>query len=168
MVDNQSVAIGGHCASSQTDFRRPVHCILGLPFDAVNTSEVMHRIWTASDSSRCFLSTPNLNFLIASQKNAAFRDSILRSDLSIADGMPLVWIASLLGIPIRERVAGSDVFEALSNGAGAQIKVYFFGGADGVAKQASDRLNALAQSNLRCVGYASPGFGSIEQMSDPD
>ena len=168
MGANQPAAVSGNHASLRTDFRRPVHCILGLPFDAVSMNEVMRRIGSASVSRRCFLSTPNLNFLIASQSNAAFRDSVIRSDLSVADGMPLVWIASLLGIPIRERVAGSDVFEALARDGETKLKVFFFGGTPHVAEQACNRLNGMPESNLRCVGYASPGFGSIEEMSDPE
>ncbi len=151
----------------RTDFRRPVHCVLGLPFDAVSRNEAIRRIESASALRRCFLSTPNLNFLVASQRNAAFRNSVIRSDLSIADGMPLVWIASLLGLPIRQRVSGSDLFEAFSRGEGRALKVFFFGGPDGVAEEACRRLNAVSV-RMRCVGFASPGFGTVEQMSDPE
>src|SRR5690606_13363441 len=88
------------------------------------------------------------------------------------DGMPLVWIARLLGLPIRERVAGSTLFEALRHGEARRtsaglLSVYFFGGPDGVAERADEKLNA-STSWLRCVGYRSPGFASIEEMSDAE
>jgi N-acetylglucosaminyldiphosphoundecaprenol N-acetyl-beta-D-mannosaminyltransferase len=76
-------------------------------------------------------------------------------------------MARLLGVPIPERVTGSDLFEALVRGEGRALTVYFFGGPDGVAEAASARLNAMA-GPMRCVGFASPGFGSVEQMSDPE
>ncbi len=114
--------------------------------------------------SPCFLSTPNLNFLIAAQTDIAFRNSVINSDLSIADGMPLIWIARLLGIPIRERVAGSALFDMLRNSSGKPISVFFFGGPDGAAEAACRRLN-LEGKGLSCVGFESPGFGSIEEMS---
>jgi UDP-N-acetyl-D-mannosaminuronic acid transferase (WecB/TagA/CpsF family) len=41
-----------------------------------------------------------------------FRESLLISDLCPVDGMPLVWIAHLLGIPIQGRLSGSDIFDA--------------------------------------------------------
>jgi N-acetylglucosaminyldiphosphoundecaprenol N-acetyl-beta-D-mannosaminyltransferase len=144
-----------------------VHCVLGLPFDAISKSEAIRHIDSASSSRRCFLSTPNLNFLIASRRNAQFRDSVIRSDLSVADGMPLVWIASLLGVPIRERVSGSDLFEAFTRREGRALKVFFFGGPDGVAQDACRRLNAMTGA-MRCVGFASPGFGTVEQLSRPE
>jgi len=93
-----------------------------------------------------------------------FRNSVINSDLSIADGMPLIWLARLLRLPIRERVAGSDVFQALRQSAGPPLSVYFFGGAPGVAAEACRNLNS-GSSGLLCVGYYCPGFGPIAEMS---
>lgn len=153
----------------QTDFQRQVVCILGLPFDVISTEQAVDKLSNAAHHyQRCFLSTPNLNFVVASLAGGAFRDSVIRSDLSVADGMPLVWIAKLLGLPVTERVAGSTLFERLrtrTDGA-EKLRVYFFGGPDGVAATAAEKLNASA-SGLVCTGYESPGFGSIEQMSTP-
>ena len=147
------------------DFDREVYCLLGLPFDAVDVAQVVRRLRQAARERRpCFLSTPNLNFLIGCRTDSQFRDSVVRSDLSIADGMPLVWIARLLGVPIRDRTAGSSVFEALRHDAAERMSVFFFGGPDGVAETACRRLNE-ASPGLRCVGYESPGFGSIDDMS---
>ena len=147
------------------DFSREVHCLLGLPFDAVNMEEAEQRLRAAiAYRSPCFLSTPNLNFLIAAQSDIAFRNSVINSDLSIADGMPLVWISRLLGIPIRQRVAGSALFDTLRNDSGKPISVFFFGGPDGAAQAASQKLN-LEGKGLTCVGFESPGFGTIEEMS---
>jgi len=147
------------------DFERNVHCLLGLPFDAVDVSGALQRVRDAAVLRHpCFVSTPNLNFLVACQSDAAFRDSVMRSDLSLADGMPLVWMARLLGLPIRERVAGSSLFDALRRDAERPLSVYFFGGPPGIADRACARLNAEARG-LRCVGFTDPGFGSVEDMS---
>lgn len=147
------------------DFGRNVHCLLGLPFDAVDVSGALQRVRDAAVLRHpCFVSTPNLNFLVACQSDAAFRDSVMRSDLSLADGMPLIWMARLLGLPIRERVAGSSLFDALRRDAKRPLSVYFFGGPPGIADQACARLNAEARG-LRCVGFTDPGFGSVEDMS---
>ena len=146
-------------------FRREVYCILGLPFDAVDMAGAVQRVRdAAAQRTAYFISTPNLNFLIGCRTDSQFRDSVINSDLSIADGMPLVWIARLLGIPIRERVAGSGLFEQLREGTSTQLLVYFFGGMEGVAEAACRRLNA-EPSGLGCAGFESPGFGSVEQMS---
>ena len=90
------------------DFDREVYCIAGLPFDAVNLSQTMSRLRDAKfNKSTCFLTTPNLNFLALAQDDADFRNSVIHSDIVIADGTPIVWIAKLLSIPIREGFGGS-------------------------------------------------------------
>lgn len=151
---------------SQPDYSREVHCLLGLPFDAINLEQATQRIRGAIDRhTPCFLSTPNLNFLIAAQSDTAFRDSVVHSDLSVADGMPIVWMAKLLGIPLQERVAGSDLFEQLRQSSSGNLSVYFFGGPEGVAEIACNQLTA-SPSAMRCAGFASPGFGSLQDMSD--
>lgn len=147
------------------DFDRNIHCLLGLPVDAVDMAQAKKHVRvSAQKNTPCFLSTPNLNFLIACQKDAKFRDAVINSDLSIADGMPLVWLARLLGIPIAERVAGSDLFEQLRKDTAPPLSVYFFGGVENVAETACRRLNAES-GGFTCAGYTAPGFGSIEEMS---
>lgn len=149
-------------------FGRNVHCLLGLPFDAVDMAGAVSRIHDAATRRQsCYFSTPNLNFLVACLTDDAFRNSVIDSDLSIADGTPLVWIAKLLGIPIHERVAGSDVFENLRRGNRERIAVYFFGSEKAVVEAARRRLNS-GPSGLVCVGYECPGFGSVEDMSSDE
>jgi N-acetylglucosaminyldiphosphoundecaprenol N-acetyl-beta-D-mannosaminyltransferase len=145
---------------------RNVHYLLGLPFDALTLDQAVAQVrWAAQTHTPCFFSTPNLNFLIAAQSNTAFKQSVIDSDLSLADGMPIVWLAKLVGLPIPERVAGSDVFEALRKPhGGKKTKVYFFGGPPGVAQLAAEKINS-EDGGLVCVGYETPGFGNVEEMS---
>ena len=124
---------------------------------------------SAVDKSPCFLSTPNLNFLIASQSDPDFRRSVINSHLSIADGMPLIWVARLLDIPLPARVAGSELIEMLRRRdfkPNKVINIFFFGGEDGVAEQACQVINT-EKGGLACAGFHSPGFGSISDMSVP-
>jgi N-acetylglucosaminyldiphosphoundecaprenol N-acetyl-beta-D-mannosaminyltransferase len=115
------------------------------------------------------LSTPNLNFFITCRTNRAFKESLLMSDLCPADGMPVVWIARLMGLPIRQRVAGSDIIEALKSQSSDRrpSRAFFFGGADGVAAAAAATLNSES-CGLVCVGAFCPGFGSVEEMSSDE
>ena len=151
------------------DLQRDVYCILGMPIDAINMADVVKRIDEAvATRSALRISTPNLNFLSNSLFDMEFRESLLDSDLCPADGMPVVWIARLIGAPIKQRVSGSDIFETLKlNDPGLPLKVFFFGGEDSVAEEAARTLNAKP-SGLRCVGALNPGFGSIEEMSRDD
>lgn len=155
-------------AFAPPDFERRVYCLLGLPVDAVTKQETLDRLREAiTRRSRRVWTTPNVNHLVACQTDRSFRDTMLHSDLLTADGMPLVLIARMLGVPLRERVAGSNVFELLMQGAAGPARVYFFGGERGVAARASARLSEISR-HMRCVGYCAPGFGSVESMCTDD
>jgi len=152
------------------DLTRNVYCILGLPIDAINMPTILRRIdAVAAGRAPFFISTPNLNFLVQSRSDPEFRESVLDSDLCPADGMPIVWIARLIGVPIKQRVSGSDIFDALKarEPLGDSLRVFLFGGEEGVAAAAESVLNATS-SGLKCVGTLNPGFGSVEDMSRDD
>ena len=152
------------------DLAREVYCILGMPIDAIEMPAALRRIEKAAAGAAPFvISTPNLNFLVNSQRDSEFRDSLLFSDLCPADGMPIVWIARLTGIPIKHRIAGSDIFEALKSRRNSEppLKVFFFGATEAVAAAAARALN-VDPAALSCVGWACPGFGTVEELSaDP-
>ncbi|WP_339776278.1 WecB/TagA/CpsF family glycosyltransferase [uncultured Methylophaga sp.] len=145
------------------------YCLLGLPFDAVSLSDAADIIIESIDQKTpCFLSTPNLNFTVMAQDDVGFYDSVIQSDLVVADGMPLIWVAKLLDMPIDERVAGSDLFAYLSDKPRVKkIRVFFFGGETGIAEKAHHELNRTS-SGMESCGFYDPGFVSIEEMSNND
>jgi N-acetylglucosaminyldiphosphoundecaprenol N-acetyl-beta-D-mannosaminyltransferase len=153
---------------SLTEYRfRQQWFLLGLPFDAVTLDQACDRVYQAVDSrARCFISTPNLNFVINADKDPEFARSVWLSDLNLADGMPLIWAARWLKIPLPERVAGSTLFDALVQRATAErpLKIFFFGGDPGVAEAAAGVLNSQS-GHAVCCGYLDPGRGSVESMS---
>jgi N-acetylglucosaminyldiphosphoundecaprenol N-acetyl-beta-D-mannosaminyltransferase len=55
----------------------------------------------------------NVDKIVKAREDEALREIINRCDLINADGMPVVWASRLLGRPLKERVAGIDLFEAL-------------------------------------------------------
>ena len=144
--------------------------LLGLPFDAVTLDQACDRVMTAiQERQRCFISTPNLNFVINAQRDPGFAKSVMLSDLNLADGMPLVWAAKWLNIPIPERVAGSTLFDELVKRADPSrpLRVFFFGGDTGVAEKAASVLNDRSEAVI-CCGYHDPGRGDVESMSTPE
>jgi N-acetylglucosaminyldiphosphoundecaprenol N-acetyl-beta-D-mannosaminyltransferase len=159
-------------ATSPPWLRDRLHTFLGLPFDLVTVDETCRKVVDAvARQQRLFLTTPNVNFVVACMRNAAFRNSVIDSDWVVVDGMPLVWLGRWLGLPVPERVAGSSVFERLQctpPSVGHQkLRVYFFGGPPGAAGTAADKMNA-DPVGMVCVGHTSPGFGTVESISTPE
>jgi N-acetylglucosaminyldiphosphoundecaprenol N-acetyl-beta-D-mannosaminyltransferase len=152
------------------DLSREVYGLFGIAIDAADRASTLNKIVAAADAGKTFLiSTPNVNFMAESRRDPQFRESLLQSDHCCADGMPVVWISQLIGIPIKERVSGSDLFETLraEQPASRPLRVFLFGGGEGTAEIVSSLINARP-SGIRCVGWLNPGFGTIEEMSEPD
>ena len=152
------------------DLSREVYGVLGAPVDAIEIAALLRRLETAAAGTSPFLlSTVNVNFLVTAQSDEEFRQSLLLSDLCTADGMPIVWMSRLLGIPIKARLAGADIFEALKSTLvpSQRLKIFFFGGAEGVGEAACEKLNSES-AGLTCVGSYYPGFGTIDEMSTND
>jgi N-acetylglucosaminyldiphosphoundecaprenol N-acetyl-beta-D-mannosaminyltransferase len=149
------------------DLDREVHGFLGIPVDAVDLSTVLSRISNAAETrARLLISTANINFLTTSLHNPEFRDSLLSSDLCTADGMPIVWLSRLFGIPLKERVSGASIFFAIKNARtrSSPLSIFLFGGAVGVASTAAATINA-EPCGLTCVGYLEPGFLPVDELS---
>lgn len=145
---------------------RRVWCVLGLPIDVIGMREAAEIIRAAIRSKqKLFLSTPNLNFVVLARTNREFRESLIYSDLALADGMPLVWVAKLLGIPLKERVAGSDLILTLQEQSTANpISIFFFGGECSAGPRACAALKRRLKGILPAGSYF-PGFGPIDDMS---
>jgi N-acetylglucosaminyldiphosphoundecaprenol N-acetyl-beta-D-mannosaminyltransferase len=145
---------------------REVYGVLGIPIDALDLTSLLAMVRTAVETSAPFLlSTPNVNFLMMSRVDKEFRESLLMSDACPVDGMPIVWIARLLGVKVQ-KVSGCEIFDALRlrNGSDRPLNVFLFGGAEGLADTVSKKLNAEAEG-MACVGTINPGFGSVADMS---
>ena len=55
----------------------------------------------------------NVDKIVKASRDPGLRRIINDCDLINADGMPVVWASRLLGKPLKERVTGVDLFEAL-------------------------------------------------------
>jgi N-acetylglucosaminyldiphosphoundecaprenol N-acetyl-beta-D-mannosaminyltransferase len=163
---NQIPVHGPISERADDDLDREVYGILGVPIDAADLETVLRKVASAAANRGIyFISTVNLNYVATSLADEGFRDSLLLSDLCPVDGMRIVWIARLLGLPIKRRVAGSDLFDAMrASRDSAPLKIFLFGGQPNVASTACAKINA-ASGGLICVGSFEPGFGSVEDMS---
>jgi N-acetylglucosaminyldiphosphoundecaprenol N-acetyl-beta-D-mannosaminyltransferase len=139
-----------------------------MPIDLASFGDIVDNLdFACQDGRRTFLSTPNLNFWLLARKDKEFFHSLIQSDLVIADGMPLIWIAKILNIRGVHKVSGSSLFEHLSlRKSSTKIRVFFFGGAPGVAEAAHHWINASAETTgMTSSGYLNPGIGSAKELS---
>jgi N-acetylglucosaminyldiphosphoundecaprenol N-acetyl-beta-D-mannosaminyltransferase len=136
----------------------PRRLIMGpVPVDAVTRHQaldVVERLVVLGEGGAVF--TPNVDHVVLASENARMRAAYSRASLSIADGMPLVWASRLLDDPLPEKVSGSDFVPMVLERASVRgWRVYFLGGAPGVAALARDKLRTALPS-LHVVGVEAP------------
>lgn len=132
----------------------------GLLFDDVTTEEATRRIVEMArmrDKPRS-VCTGNLDHLALAAADVEFRRAYEEADFVVADGAPVVWLARLAGTPIKERVAGSDLFWTLGRASAQEgVSLFFLGGAPGAAEKAKEEL-AKRWPGVRVVGIYCPPF----------
>lgn len=142
--------------------------VLGIPIDNLTMDEAISSIFSMVDDYTVDgrarqVATVNVDFVVNtlswSLKNIRhpeLLDILRRADLVTADGMPLVWISRLLGVPLKERVTGADLVPRLAEEAAKRKKsLFLLGGKGDVAQEAADVLK-LRYPDLKIAGIYSP------------
>ena len=105
------------------------------------------------------ITTVNAQFIRDAHTDQRLTDLIRNADLSVADGVPLVWASRVLGKPLPGRVNGTDLMVRLCEEAAVLGKsVYFLGGHPGSASLTAARLLKL-YPELIIAGIDCPPFG---------
>jgi len=95
----------------------------------------------------------NVDKLVKAQKDPELRRIINECALINADGMPVVWASRWLRKPLKERVAGVDLFEALmARSAKKGWRVYLLGAKEEVVS-AVNALYPVKYPGLCIAGY---------------
>ncbi|WP_292038014.1 WecB/TagA/CpsF family glycosyltransferase [Massilia sp. UBA6681] len=81
----------------------------------------------------------NVDKLVKASRDPELRRIINDCALVNVDGMPVVWASRLLGKPLKERVAGVDLFEALMRRAGEKgWRVFLLGACEEVVSKVAE------------------------------
>jgi N-acetylglucosaminyldiphosphoundecaprenol N-acetyl-beta-D-mannosaminyltransferase len=143
----------------------PPIVILGVPFDNVTTAQTVSAIEDMVESGKPHhLVTANVDFLVQSSRDVELRRILTDAHLVLCDGMPLVWASRLLGNPLPERVAGSDLVPLLIQTAvQKQYRLFFLGGTPDSTSQAVANLKAK-HPNVVIAGHYSPPIANLFDM----
>lgn len=112
--------------------------------------------------------TPNVQHVNLHRKNADFRAAYAAASLVLSDSVPLVWLSVLLGRPLKDRVAGSDILPAFCLPAAARgYRLFLLGSRPGVASRAAANLER-EYPGLRIAGVFSPpeGFENDKRLCE--
>lgn len=127
--------------------------ILGVAFDALTLTEAEERADALLRARRGgYIVTANPEIVLHSRDDAAYAAAVNGADLVLADGVGDLYAARILGTPLPERVAGSDLTpRLLSRLAERGGSVFLYGARPGVAERAGEALRS-ACPGLRIAG----------------
>ena len=116
-----------------------------------------------------YMVTPNPEIVMASWDDPALREAISNADLVIPDGIGVVKAAKILGTPLKERLPGIEIGEAiLQYAAQSGKKVFLLGAKPGVADLAADRMREMFPGIVICGvndGYFKDDAAVIEKIN---
>src|SRR3954452_12699787 len=110
----------------------------------------------------------NVDKLVKASRDPELRRIINECALINVDGMPVVWASRLLGKPLKERVAGVDLFEALMRRAGEKgWRVFLLGARDEVV-QAVRATYERKYPGLIVAGCGDGYFNEAQEAQVPE
>ena len=123
----------------------------GVPFASLTLAGTTTAIAELVEAGRpSLIITANTHYVMITEEHPELREINAAAALILADGAPVVWASRWAGTPLPERVAGSDLIFELSRMAAARgYRLFFLGGAEGIADEAARRLAALPGPSSR-------------------
>lgn len=139
--------------------------ILGVNISKVTMNQAIEKVLGFMDTNGKYeVYTPNPEMVMMANKDKLLMSILNEADLVVPDGIGIVIASKLLSRNLHERVAGYDlvqnIFNELKN---TDKKVYFLGGAPGVAKKAAECMREK-HIGLNIVGTRDGYFKENEEQ----
>jgi N-acetylglucosaminyldiphosphoundecaprenol N-acetyl-beta-D-mannosaminyltransferase len=142
--------------------------LMGIPIDNLTLEATAAQILNyinnyPSDKQNRYVSTLNVDFLTNTHswncgkpRYPELLSALRNSDVVTPDGMPILWLSRLMGCPLKERVAGTDLFSYLLDLLSAEHKkIFILGGRTKTAKVTGILIEAL-YPGLTFTGIMTP------------
>jgi N-acetylglucosaminyldiphosphoundecaprenol N-acetyl-beta-D-mannosaminyltransferase len=140
--------------------------LFGCPIDILTMVETVDRAHAAMRTGKRLQHVAlNVAKLVNMRTDKLLAADVVGSDLIGIDGMGIVLAARLLGIPVKERVPGIDLFhEILALCAAKGFRPYFLGGTTDVVQRAASEATKK-YPGIRLAGFRD---GYFRQEQEPE
>ena len=143
--------------------------VLGVLFDNLTMDEALDRAEELMTSGMGhYVVTPNPEFIQTAKKDEEFRSLLNSADLTVADGIGVIYAAKILGRPLKEKVTGIGLASGLCERMAAKKqKLFLLGAKPGVAEKAGEELRTRYPGLVICGvhdGYFTDDAPVVEQI----
>ncbi len=141
--------------------------VLGIELHRISFDDAVDWVMRkVEEGGPVFAVTPNVDHTNHYRKSSEYRSMIHEAHLVVADGVPLLWAAKLLGAPLKGRVNGTDLFEAIARACAREGRsIFLMGGISGVAQACADALRKVSP-DLKIAGVYSPAKGCLDDEGE--
>lgn len=145
--------------------------ILGVGFDSLTMDEAVARTIELIESKQTsFVVTPNAEIAYECLKNKDICNIINRSDLVVPDGAGVVLASRIVKNPVKQKVAGVELAEALLGELAKRGKrLFLLGAKPGVAQRAAMKMISMAPGLIVCGtqdGYFKTDKDAIDAINE--
>jgi len=105
------------------------------------------------ENKKAVITPINPEKIIKSFKDEKLREILLKSDLLLPDGYGIIFASKILGIHLKERITGIDMFEALLDYANKEeLSIYFLGTQEEILEKVIERVKK-EYSKIKIAGF---------------
>lgn len=129
--------------------------ILNIDFDNLTMLELLERLRHGG-----VVYTPNVDHLVKLQHDREFYHIYQNADYRVCDSQIVLYIAKFLGLRIKEKISGSDLFPAFYTyyRHDDSMRIFLLGASDGVAQRAKNCINQKLDREMVIAAH-SPSYG---------
>lgn len=120
--------------------------LLGVPFNINSKEEILEEITSRlkEEHQKTFIVTPNPELVMLAHYNKHYQKILNSAQVSLPDGVGIVWASRILSKGIQTRIAGVDFVKSLVKHVAKQpVTIGLFGAGEGVAEEAAECLRKM-------------------------
>ena len=140
--------------------------VLSVRFDGLTLDGAVDRALALMERRQdAYVCTPNPEIVWLCRRDKDLRAAIGAADMTLADGVGIVWASRVLGCPVPERVTGYDFLLALLGR--FRGRVFLLGGKPGVGAEAAAAIERMFPALTVCGcldGYFDDDGAAIEAV----
>ncbi len=136
--------------------------IFGISILSATFEDVLQLIMEMMNENKvhilCDINVANLSLMY---KNEFVANFVKESDIVVPDGLPIVWASKLLGRPLKQRIAGCDLFSKLIEfGSNKGYRFYLLGAKENVVTRLKNVFENM-YPEIKIVGIRN-GYFNID------
>lgn len=116
--------------------------LLNVLVDNLNWGETIQAIDTLIEKGKpSYIVEVNVDVILKIEQDALLKEAADHADMVLVDGKPLIWISKWQKRPIKEKISGSDLVQAICKEASRKgYSIFILGGRNNASVQAAHNM----------------------------